>query len=181
LETCQNNFAGSFPANVSFGTPGPVFVANVPTLSIASVGGLAAPAVPAGSFTLNPDISLPVGTTTATVQLAATGIPTGTTVEVTVSPQNGTPSTVTSTPLGGSQANSTASASITLAAGVSIVSAQATFTVAAQPGQTPTVVGSIDGEKIEKVRVAAIYGGRSSLTYITASGREVAAGSAATD
>ena len=173
LETCQNEFTGSVPASLSFGLPGPVLLAGIPALSITSIAGVAAPVIPAGSFTLAPDISLPIGTTTATVQLAATGIPVGTTVSVSVEPQYGLPSTVTSTPLSGSQQSSIASADVTLSAGLAIVSAQTTVTVTAQAGSSPIVVGSINGEKIEKIRVAATYGGPSSISYITASGREI--------
>ena len=54
------------------------------------------------------------------------------------------------------------------------ISTQVTITVA-QAGSAPLLIGSIDGEEIEKIRVAAAYGGPSSLTYITAFGREVPA------
>ena len=66
------------------------------TGSILAVGGRAAGIA-----------SLPSGTTTATVQLAATGIPTGTTIAVTVTPNKGAPSTVMSTPLSGMDASPT--------------------------------------------------------------------------
>jgi hypothetical protein len=123
---------------------------------------------------LNPDISLPAGTTTATVQLVAVEIPIGTTVDVSVKPQYGALSTVTSTPLSGTQQHSTASADIPLSAGLTIVSAQTTVAVGQGAGPA-LVVGSLDGEPINKVRVAAVFGGASSLTYVTTSGREVAA------
>jgi len=130
--------------------------------------------MPSGSFNLPPDVSLPVGTTTATVQLAASGIPTGTTIAVTMTPNKGAPSTVMSTALSGTQSSSTASADVTLATGVIVISAQVTITVA-QADSAPILIGSIDGEKVEKIRIATAWGGASSLTYITASGREVPA------
>jgi hypothetical protein len=166
-------FTGGLPPGSTLGLPSPTFVAALPALSITSVGGVSAPAMPSGSFNLPPDLSLPPGTTTATVQLAATGIPTETTVTVTVTPKLGAQSTVMSTPLTGTQDSSTASADVTLISGVSIISAEATFTVVAAAGSSPIVVGSIDGERIDKIRVSAVQGGASSLTYITASGREV--------
>jgi hypothetical protein len=169
-------YGGTLPAfaSISIGSPGPVFVTGVPTLTISSVGGVATPANPAGSLMQPPDISLPAGTTSATVQLAATAIPLGTTATVRVTPRTGTPANVLSTPLSGTAANSTASADVTLATGLSVISAETTITVA-QAGSAPILVGSIDGEKVEKIRIATAWGGASSLTYITASGREIPA------
>jgi hypothetical protein len=84
----------------------------------------------------------------------------------------GTNSTVSS-PLAGTLAASTASASVNIPTNQpSVISASATFTLAALPG-----AGSMfaDGERIERVRVAATLGGPSQVTYITTSGREVPA------
>jgi hypothetical protein len=58
--------------------------------------------------------------------------------------------------------------------GRSIITAQATAS-GQQLDSAPLVIGGINGEKIEKVQVSAAYGGNSSLTYVTASGREVPA------
>ncbi|MBI5378841.1 MAG: hypothetical protein HZA23_01620, partial [Nitrospirae bacterium] len=62
-----------------------------------------------------------------------------------------------------------ATASVTLSiTEPNVISAFATFTVT-QTAKT------FDGEPIEKVRVAATYGGPSRVTYLTKSGREVPA------
>jgi hypothetical protein len=52
----------------------------------------------------------------------------------------------------------------------SVLSATATFTVIASAGEPPIMVA---GEEVEAIRVAATYGGGSTVTYITASGKEV--------
>ncbi|MGH7331554.1 MAG: hypothetical protein ACREKS_02170, partial [Candidatus Rokuibacteriota bacterium] len=94
-----------------------------------------------------------------------------TTVAVTVKPQNGAASSATSTPLSGTLGASTATASLTIPTNQpSVISASATFTLAALPG-----AGSLfaQGEAVERVRVAATLGAPSEVTYITTSGREV--------
>ncbi|MBI4515695.1 MAG: hypothetical protein HY699_07760 [Deltaproteobacteria bacterium] len=185
FEACDPQFTGPNPGwsaegpyTFAFSTS-PVFLSAVPTLAITSVGGVAAPGNPTGSYTAVPDISLEAGTTTATVEIAATGISTNgeppATVKVKVVPQSGAPSMVTSTALAGTLESSTASAEVALAAGRNLITAETTVTIGGDGGAA-MVIGQIDGEPIEKVRVAATYGGGSSLTYITASGRGIPAG-----
>lgn len=154
----------------TFSSPGNVFVTGNPTLQITSVAGVAAPANPTGSadITLPSSISNPV-----TVTLAASGIPIGTAITVFVTPVASNRSSVTSTALTGTTAASTASASITLNSGPSVISASATFTITQTAALDFPVFA--DGERVEKVRVAAALGGKSSVTYITASGREIPA------
>jgi hypothetical protein len=108
-----------------------------------------------------------------TVALAASNVPLGTTVNVTVSPVTGGNNSALSSPLAGTLAASTASASVTIPTDrASVISASATFTLAALPGAGPLYAS---GEEIERVRVAAVLGGRATVTYITKSGREVPA------
>ena len=85
-------------------------------LTIASVGGVPAPATPSGDILAAPDILLPTGTTNpVNVVLTASNIPLGTTILVAATPQSGAKSTATSTGLAGASAASpTATASITL-------------------------------------------------------------------
>lgn len=126
------------------------------------------PANPTGSYA-QPDITLP-GTTQnpVTVNISATNIRTGTTVTVTSIPEYGN-STNAAGALSGTDASSTASVSITLSTSYqSILTATATFTI-----QTAMYW---DGEKIEKVRVAATAGKGSEAFYITESGKEIKAG-----
>ena len=99
---------------LSSGAPTSVTLPNAPSLRIAAVGGVPAPAAPTGSFT-GADVVLPATTTNpVTVSLAATNIPPGTTVTVTVKGLYGEATSTVSTPLAGTLASSTASASVTI-------------------------------------------------------------------
>jgi len=151
--------------------PNPVKLTNEPKLTIASVGGIAAPANPLGSFYRQPDITVPTSVANpVTVNIQANNLPVGTVVQVTLTQDSGVRTTVNSTPLSGSQASSTASASVTLpATGVSVISATATLnTLLAYGGPL-----FINGERIDKVEIAAAFGGESQVTYITASGQRL--------
>jgi hypothetical protein len=117
-------------------------------------------------------VILPATTTNpVTVNITASQIPLGTPVAVTVIPLNGGASTVTSPGLSGSVASSSTSANVTIPTGQpSILSATATFTVIASAGEPPVMVA---GDVVKAIRVAATYGAHSTVTYITASGKEV--------
>jgi len=130
------------------------------------------PANPQGSFLALSDITLsPTVTNPLTVNLTAANIPVGTFVAVTVTPEAGPRTTENSTALSGTLAGSTASASVTLRNGVSIISATATF--ATSPTASLGAPMMIGEEEVKWIRVGAVYGGPSTLTYITASGKEV--------
>lgn len=156
-------------------TAGPVFVyyppasvllANTPTLRITSIGGVNAPAFPLGSFS-TPDVMLPATTTNpVTVTLNATYIPVGTTITVSVLPKFGNASSLTAT-LSGALETSTASVAVTLPSGSypSVIQAYAVYTL-----QTAFYW---EGEKIDRVSVAANLGGESETVYITESGKEI--------
>jgi hypothetical protein len=146
--------------------PVSVFLTNTPTLRITSIGGVNAPESPLGSLS-TPDIFLPATTTNpVTVTLNASYIPVGTTVTVSVVPKFGNASNVTTT-LNGVLETSTASAAVTLPSGnyASVIQAYVVFTL-----QTAFYW---EGEKINRVRVAANLGGESETVYITESGREI--------
>ncbi len=158
-----NRSAGTDPV-YSYGTPGSVFVANTPSLSVTSIAGVNVPAYPTGSYT-QPDILLPNTTTNpVTVTLSASYIPVGTTVTVSVVPELGGATNVNTT-LSGTLESSTGSANVNLSTVYpNVIMAQATFTLQAM---------YFDGEKIEKVRVATTMGKGSEAVYITASGKEI--------
>jgi hypothetical protein len=107
--------------------PGPVVNPITPTVSITSVGGQAIPQPPQGGLG-NVDLVLPAPGPTD-IALSTTGVPTGTTVNVTVKPRVGsapivTPVTLTSCdPSGACLAN----VSFNLAAGGYFIEARATF------------------------------------------------------
>ncbi|MGH7313497.1 MAG: hypothetical protein ACREJV_10010 [Candidatus Rokuibacteriota bacterium] len=162
------------PGAVTAAAPSPVTLANNPTLRISSVGGVAAPAAPSGSFTIA-DVVLPAGTTNpVTVNLQAANIPLGTTVTVSVKGQYGAGSATTSGPLTGTLTASTASASVTVPTDEpSVISASASFLLTALGPSGPVYA---EGEEVERVRVTVTAGGDSRVAYITKSGREIALG-----
>jgi hypothetical protein len=172
IEASTNTATINFAQAPSIGQPGVVALPSAPTLTITSVAGVPAPTSPSGAFA-NPDIILPSGTASpVTVGLAASNIPLGTTVTVTAKPLNGGASSAVSSGLAGSLAASTASASVSIPTNQpSVISASATFTLAALPGTGPLFA---QGEPVDRMRVSAVLGGASRITYVTTSGREVA-------
>ena len=168
------NFSSFNPSvltnTVTFALPNPVTISGGPVLRIASVAGVAAPAVPLGSLAGVPDIVVPSTTANpVTVAIEAVNIPLGTVVQVTLIPLNGARVTAQSGPLAGTQAASTATASLSLSLGMSVLTASAVVDVSQQ-------AMVIDGERVNRLEVAAAYGGPSELAYITQSGRRIKAG-----
>jgi hypothetical protein len=167
LEATTNTFTPGTNPQYTYGQPGSVFPASVPSLTITTIATVAVPASPIGSYA-QPDVLLPNTTTNpVTVSISASNIPVGTTVAVTVTPQFGSSTSVNAT-LSGTNASSTASASVTLSTQyVNVVTAQATFTLLASL--------FYENEKIDRVRVATTMGKDSQAVYITESGREIPA------
>lgn len=158
------------PAAINYGQPNPVVLTNAPQLRIASVGAIAAPGSPLGSFQGVPDVIVPATQANpVSVALEAANIPVGTVVQVLLIPSSGASTTVPSSALAGTNAASTATANVTLPAGMSVLSATATIDL--------TIAGAkpvfLDGERVNRIEVAAVYGGSSQLTYITQSGRRI--------
>ncbi len=151
------------------GLPTVVSLANAPTLSIVSVGGIQAPSNPTGAGG-GLDMTLPNQTGPTTIELAASGIPLGTTIDVSIKPAKGSPVSATSAALTGTVSSSTATATATLPSGSSIIAASVTLSAGGSASlESPFMFG---GEPVEKIQVAARYGGGSSVTYITKSGLE---------
>ena len=174
LEATTLSYTGSSTPIASQAFPQPVFpAAGQPSLTIGSVAGIAAPATPGGSFLTAPDILLPTGTTNpVAVALTASNIPLATVIQVTATPQSGAKTTAVSSGLAGSVGSSTATASINLSlAQTNVLTATATFPLVASLGTGPIYA---EGEEVTHVRVAAVLGGASRVTYLTRSGREVA-------
>jgi len=110
------------------------------------------------------------------VVLSASNIPLATTILVTATPQSGTKATATNTGLTGTLESSTASLNLTLTQ-TNVLTATASFPLVASLGTGPVyaagpVPSLAEGEEVTHVRVAATYGGGSTITYITASGIE---------
>jgi hypothetical protein len=168
-----NRTAATTPA-YTFSAPGAVFVAGFPKLRIARVAGIDVPAQPSG----NGDVILPATTPNpVAVEFESSGVPVGNTVKLTVTPPSGAITTAVSNALSGSTQTATASASVNLPTGPSILSAQTTYTIVAALGDELSRYAQ--GERVEKVRLGAVLGGRSTVTLITVSGKEFAVPQAA--
>ena len=180
----ESNTITGWSANYSdpayiVGRPGHVQVPNNPTLAITGVtpsGGsqVAVPANPTGKA----DITVATGTTSATVNIAASNIPRGVTVTVYVTPSSGAArsSTLSLALDGSSDAATTTTATIALSPGNNVIMAAATYTVSEVVAMN---LPSFDGEQVAKIRVEATMGGEAQVVYITASGKEYLAGAAA--
>jgi len=119
LEAFQQSFAGTVNGTpVSFGTPSNLFLPSDPSsIRVTRVGGVDVPAHPSGSFE-TPDV--PINTTSpVTLEIEARNIPLDTVAKVHFFSENGPDIVVDSTPLAGSPALSTATASVTLPVGYS--------------------------------------------------------------
>ena len=156
---------------ISYALPNPVTLPNSPILNIVSVGGVNSPATPKGSFYQQPDIVVPTTISNpVTVNLQASNLPVGTVLQVTLTNELGERTTVNSTPLAGTQASSTATASVTLpTSGIAVISASVTLNLLIAYDK-PIY---IDGERIDKMEIAAAFGGGSDVTYISTTGKRL--------
>jgi hypothetical protein len=168
-----SGFTGaSTPTNIiSFAFPHPVTPPNSPQLRIASVGGVSVPASPLGSLQGVPDVIVPSAQANpVTVAIEGANLPLGTIVQVTLTPARGSRTTVQSGPLAGAESASTASASISLPGGISVISASAVIDLLTTAKASPLFM---EGERVKQIEVAATFGGASELTYVTQSGRRI--------
>jgi hypothetical protein len=126
--SAQTQFAAS-PSALRIVGPTPLASPISPTVTITSVGGAAVPATPQGQFGAI-DIVLPAPGAT-TVAVATTGVPGGTTVQVTVKPRIGGQVAAQTVPLGNCSSAGACDAltTFTLAAGAYVVEARATFQI----------------------------------------------------
>ncbi|MEW6131395.1 MAG: hypothetical protein AB1757_30480 [Acidobacteriota bacterium] len=155
---------------VSFALPNALTVANAPQLRITSVAGVSAPASPLGSLQGQPDVIIPTSQTNpVNVVIEATNVPVGLNVQVTVIPANGNRATVQSNPLNGTDAASSTTASVALPAGTSLLSAVVVIDLT-QANAAPLFKF---GERIDRIEVAATFGGVSEVIYITRAGRRI--------
>lgn len=151
----------------SVAPPGPLFIDGMPSLRVASVAGQAAPAAPTGyaDIVLPTDAPNPVQVVIETVN-----VPLGNTVSIIVNPPSGTPVTVVSNAIAGSLASGTATASVDLPQGPSVLLATLSYTVTGQ--QALALSALTNGEPVVAVELAAAIGaGPSLMTLITESGR----------
>lgn len=149
-------------------TPGQIFVAGLPTLSITNVGGATVPTQPTGKA----DVTLPSTTVNpVVVTFVTTGVPVGNTVKLTLRPANGTVVTAISPALVGDTISATASVSIALPDGPSTLQATVTYNIVLAMGEALSVYAQ--GEVVDKITLASTLGAKeSTVTLITVSGKE---------
>jgi hypothetical protein len=167
-----NSFTGvTAPGNIaSLSLPHPITPPNSPSLRIAAVGGVDAPASPAGSLQAVPDVIVPASQPNpVTIALEGANIPVGTIVQVVLTPSRGNRTTVQSSGLAGTESASTASASVTLPGGISVITASTVIDLTI--GKANPIF--IEGERVNRIEVAASLGAHSELTYVTQSGRRI--------
>lgn len=151
----------------SFSAPGAVFIAGLPTLAITNVGGVAVPAQPTGRA----DVTLPATTANpVTITFSTTGVPTGNTVKLTVTPTSGTPVSAISPAIAGTTAAGTASVSVSLPSGPSVLQASTTYTIVVAMGESLSRFAQ--GERVEKITLSSTLGGKTKVMLVTISGKE---------
>jgi hypothetical protein len=154
-------------------TPSPAIPPNLPSIKIASIGGISAPANGTGGLPTQPDISFGQPQSgTVLLNLTTSGIPINTTFTVRVAALDGKYSNNGEARVfTGTTSASGGSASISVPYGNSVVDVYAAF----QPtAQTALRFEKAIGEKIARAEVSARYGGGSEVYFITKSGRRIA-------
>ncbi|HUB81529.1 MAG TPA: hypothetical protein VMB03_22170 [Bryobacteraceae bacterium] len=128
LEFFQNTFTGTTAGTLYTATPVNLYVpapSAQPTIMVTSIGGIAVPANPTGSFTV-PDVLLNTSSP-LTVNIQASNIPLGTAPVIYFSTQNFPDQAITAGALAGTLAQSTSTATVTLNPGYSIGYVTATW------------------------------------------------------
>lgn len=142
-------------------------LALLPSLAITSIGGQAVPATPTGSGDVTAPLSL--GNPLAVV-VSASGIPLGSVVKLTLNNNSGTVTTANTSALAGTLQASTATGSINIPSGATVLTASASYTLTLAQGEALKVYA--EGERVEKVSLASVMGGDMQVTLITATGKE---------
>jgi hypothetical protein len=118
VDALAQQFAGTSNPGASLGTPWAVpLPTNVPILRVTSVGGVAVPPNPTGSFTI-PDVVLNV-TTPVAFEIEATNVPVATVVKLYLISEADPDKILDSTPLAGTVSLSSASVSTVVPPGFS--------------------------------------------------------------
>jgi hypothetical protein len=104
-----------------------------------------------------------------TIDFQTTGIPVGNTITLSIVPANGAGTKVTSGALTGSTSSATSSVQATLPSGPSTLLATVTYTIVASLGNELSRYA--ENQRVERVEVAAVLGGKSDVTLITTNGR----------
>lgn len=167
LEAESITYSGASNPAYTTDAPGPIFLASLPSLRIASVAGTAVPSDPTG----NADVILPADVTNpVTVALETTNVPTGNTVLVKLIPAYGNATEVLSPAIAGTAAAGTTSVQLNLPQGPSVLQATTTYTVVVAMGEALSQFAQ--NERVEKVQLIATMGQQGQAKLITISGKE---------
>lgn len=151
----------------SIDIPGSLFLTGQPSLVISSVAGVSAPAAPTG----NMDITLPSSTSNpVTVVFTTSGIPVGSTINLTVTPTLAAPITAQSGATTGTTSSATASASVTLPTGHNVFQASVSYTIVASLGDA--MRNFAGNERVDRITLMATFGGAMKAKLTTVSGKE---------
>lgn len=148
-------------------TSGTLTLTGLPSLAIASVGGVSAPPVPTGVG----DIALAANAPNPiTVTFTTTGVPTGGTIKLTMTPARGVATSATSTAITGNMTTGTASASIDIPLGASTLFASTSYTLVIAMGEALSKFAK--GERVESILLTAATGESSKAMLVTVSGKQ---------
>ena len=166
LEADAFTFTGGVtPVLVNIFSPSAIFAATLPNVSITSVAGVSVSTNPTGDS----DVILPTSISNpVTIGLAATDVPLDSTIDVTLTPSNGSSFTVTGSALSGTVANSTSTAQVTLPQGASTLVATVSFVVSG--GMASLYAPYTNGELVAKVELRSTLGEGTDMLLTTESG-----------
>lgn len=154
-------------SSVEIVSGGTFSLSAIPTLAITSIGGVAVPPNPSGAG----DVSLPGELPNPTdITISASGIPVGTVVKLTLSQPYADKVTANASALAGTLQASTSTGSINIPSGSSVLMASTTYALSVAQGEALKIYA--EGERVEKVNLAAVMGGEMRVTLITVSGKE---------
>lgn len=150
--------------------PRPAMPADAPKLTIKSIAGINAPALPRGVLSDPPDINLsPSQTNPVPIVVTGENFPANTEIQVTVTPDIGERKTERCN-LAGTAAPLSCTVNMNIPDnGISVI--QATATIDRTVAQLNPIF--LEGERVKRMEISASFGGTSEVTYITESGRRI--------
>lgn len=167
LEADSITFSGKSDPTYTRDMPGAVSVANAPSIRIVDIAGTPVPDTPTG----NADVVLPETITNpVVVKFATSNVPTGNTIKLRVVPARGPAVEVLSPAISGSAQSGTASVSVELPQGPSVLQAITSYTVTV--AQAQSLSRFAENEQVERVDLVATLGqGGSVAEIVTVSGK----------
>jgi len=150
--------------------PQPLATKDIPSIRIASVGGVSVPENPMGNTDIPgaADVNLPAtATDPVVVTFVTANIPAGNTVKLRVVPVYGE-AIEALTAVSGTTASGSASVSVALPLGPSVLQAITSYTITV--AQAESLSQYANNERVERVELVASMGGESVVELTTASG-----------